>query len=295
MRFYVPIYFEEDDNYMTIFPCAKINLGLNIVSKRPDGYHNLETVFYPIPLHDTLEVHTIDNEFPTSFNYNLKVTGTSFNGDEQDNLVVKAYKLLANDFQLPRLHIHLHKEIPTQAGMGGGSSDAAFMLKLINNYCKLQLTNSQLEEYAVKIGADCPFFINCVPAYAEGIGEQLTPIPSLAEKLSQYYIIIVKPLVSISTKGAFGMITPQKPAMNCKDIIDKPIKEWKELLFNDFEAPIFNMNPELKDIKEQLYLNGAEYAAMSGSGSTIFGLFAQEPTLSQLKLDVESTIHCIKL
>ena len=295
MRFYVPIYFEEEDNYMTIFPCAKINLGLNIVSKRPDGYHNLETVFYPIPLHDTLEVHTIDNEFPTSFNYNLKVTGTSFNGDEQDNLVVKAYKLLANDFQLPRLHIHLHKEIPTQAGMGGGSSDAAFMLKLINNYCKLQLTNSQLEEYAVKIGADCPFFINCVPAYAEGIGEQLTPIPSLAEKLSQYYIIIVKPLVSISTKGAFGMITPQKPAMNCKDIIDKPIKEWKELLFNDFEAPIFNMNPELKDIKEQLYLNGAEYAAMSGSGSTIFGLFAQEPTLSQLKLDVESTIHCIKL
>ena len=271
MRFYVPIYFEEEDNYMTIFPCAKINLGLNIVSKRPDGYHNLETVFYPIPLHDTLEVHTIDNEFPTSFNYNLKVTGTSFNGDEQDNLVVKAYKLLANDFQLPRLHIHLHKEIPTQAGMGGGSSDAAFMLKLINNYCKLQLTNSQLEEYAVKIGADCPFFINCVPAYAEGIGEQLTPIPSLAEKLSQYYI------------------------MNCKDIIDKPIKEWKELLFNDFEAPIFNMNPELKDIKEQLYLNGAEYAAMSGSGSTIFGLFAQEPTLSQLKLDVESTIHCIKL
>ncbi|EFC71931.2 4-(cytidine 5'-diphospho)-2-C-methyl-D-erythritol kinase (plasmid) [Prevotella sp. oral taxon 299 str. F0039] len=295
MRFYVPIYFEEEDNYMTIFPCAKINLGLNIVSKRPDGYHNLETVFYPIPLHDTLEVHTIDNEFPTSFNYNLKVTGTSFNGDEQDNLVVKAYKLLANDFQLPRLHIHLHKEIPTQAGMGGGSSDAAFMLKLINNYCKLQLTNSQLEEYAVKIGADCPFFINCVPAYAEGIGEQLTPIPSLAEKLSQYYIIIVKPLVSISTKGAFGMITPQKPVMNCKDIIDKPIKEWKELLFNDFEAPIFNMNPELKDIKEQLYLNGAEYAAMSGSGSTIFGLFAQEPTLSQLKLDVESTIHCIKL
>ena len=280
---------------MTIFPCAKINLGLNIVSKRPEGYHNLETVFSPSPLHDTLEVHTIDNEFPTSFNYNLKVTGTSFNGDEQDNLVVKAYKLLANDFQLPRLHIHLHKEIPTQAGMGGGSSDAAFMLKLINNYCKLQLTNSQLEEYAVKIGADCPFFINCVPAYAEGIGEQLTPIPSLAEKLSQYYIIIVKPLVSISTKGAFGMITPQKPAMNCKDIIDKPIKEWKELLFNDFEAPIFNMNPELKDIKEQLYLNGAEYAAMSGSGSTIFGLFAQEPTLSQLKLDVESTIHCIKL
>ena len=295
MRFYVPIYFEEEDNYMTIFPCAKINLGLNIVSKRSDGYHNLETVFYPIPLHDTLEVHTIDNEFPTSFNYNLKVTGTSFNGDEQDNLVVKAYKLLANDLQLPRLHIHLHKEIPTQAGMGGGSSDAAFMLKLINNYCKLQLTNSQLEEYAVKIGADCPFFINCVPAYAEGIGEQLTPIPSLAEKLSQYYIIIVKPLVSISTKGAFGMITPQKPAMNCKDIIDKPLKEWKELLFNDFEAPIFNMNPELKDIKEQLYLNGAEYAAMSGSGSTIFGLFAQEPTLSQLKLDVESTIHCIKL
>lgn len=295
MRFYVPIYFEEEDNYMTIFPCAKINLGLNIVSKRPDGYHNLETVFYPIPLHDTLEVHTIDNEFPTSFNYNLKVTGTSFNGDEQDNLVVKAYKLLANDFQLPRLHIHLHKEIPAQAGMGGGSSDAAFMLKLINNYCKLQLTNSQLEEYAVRIGADCPFFINCVPAYAEGIGEQLTPIPSLAEKLSQYYIIIVKPLVSISTKGAFGMITPQKPAMNCKDIIDKPIKEWKELLFNDFEAPIFNMNPELKDIKEQLYLNGAEYAAMSGSGSTIFGLFAQEPTLSQLKLDVESTIHSMKL
>ena len=170
-----------------------------------------------------------------------------------------------------------------------------YLLKLINNYCKLQLTNSQLEEYAVRIGADCPFFINCVPAYAEGIGEQLTPIPSLAEKLSQYYIIIVKPLVSISTKGAFGMITPQKPAMNCKDIIDKPIKEWKELLFNDFEAPIFNMNPELKDIKEQLYLNGAEYAAMSGSGSTIFGLFAQEPTLSQLKLDVESTIHSMKL
>jgi 4-(cytidine 5'-diphospho)-2-C-methyl-D-erythritol kinase len=280
---------------MTIFPCAKINLGLNIVSKRPDGYHNLETVFYPIPLHDALEVYAIDNEFPTPFNCDLKVTGMSFNEDEQENLVVKAYKLLANDFQLPRLHIHLHKEIPAQAGMGGGSSDAAFMLKLINDYCDLQLTSSQLEEYAVKLGADCPFFINCLPAYAEGIGEQLTPIPSLKEKLFQYYIVAVKPLVSISTKGAFGMITPQKPAMNCRDIIEKPVKEWKELLINDFEAPIFKMNPELKDIKEQLYLNGAEYAAMSGSGSTIFGLFSQKPTPSQLKLNVEAAIHCIKL
>ena len=240
---------------MTIFPCAKINLGLNIVSKRPDGYHNLETVFYPIPLHDALEVHTIDNEFPTFFNCDLKVTGMSFNEDEQENLVVKAYKL----------------------------------------YCNLQLTSSQLEEYAVQLGADCPFFINCLPAYAEGIGEQLTPIPSLKEKLSQYYIVAVKPLVSISTKGAFGMITPQKPAINCRDIIEKPIKEWKELLINDFEAPIFKMNPELKDIKEQLYLNGAEYAAMSGSGSTIFGLFSQEPTPNQLRLNIEAAIHCIKL
>ncbi len=219
----------------------------------------------------------------------------SFNEDEQENLVVKAYKLLANDFQLPRLHIHLHKEIPAQAGMGGGSSDAAFMLKLINDYCDLQLTSSQLEEYAVKLGADCPFLYQLLACLRRGNWRAINPNSIFKRKTIQYYIVAVKPLVSISTKGAFGMITPQKPAMNCRDIIEKPVKEWKELLINDFEAPIFKMNPELKDIKEQLYLNGAEYAAMSGSGSTIFGLFSQKPTPSQLKLNVEAAIHCIKL
>ena len=262
---------------MIVFPCAKINLGLNIVSKREDGYHNLETVFYPIPLYDALEIKYMDEKFPSDTACDLKVTGNAVDCDEQKNLVIKAYHILAADYQLQRIHTHLYKHIPSQAGLGGGSSDAAFMIRLLDERFRLNIGNPEMERYAARLGADCAFFIEAEPAYAEGIGDVLMPADGPDGNLQGYYLCVVKPDVAVSTKEAYSAITPKKPAKSCRDIVRQPIETWKEELVNDFEEPIFKMHPELEAIKQKLYDQGAVYASMSGSGSALYGIFKEEP------------------
>lgn len=263
---------------MITFPCAKINLGLNIVSKRPDGYHNLETVFYPIPLTDALEIKYMDEKFPSESPCDLKITGNDIDCNEEDNLVIKAYQLLAADFQLPRVHAHLVKRIPTQAGLGGGSSDAAYMIRLLDERFRLNIGIPEMERYAAKLGADCAFFITADPSYAGGIGDVLMPVDVPGAGLGGYYLAVVKPSVAVSTRDAYAAIVPKAPAKCCRDIVRQPIETWKEELVNDFEAPIFAMHPELAAIKQSLYDAGAVYAAMSGSGSALFGIFREQPT-----------------
>ena len=263
---------------MITFPCAKINLGLNIVSKRPDGYHNLETVFYPIPLTDALEIKYMDEKFPSESPCGLKITGKDVDCNEEDNLVIKAYQLLAADFQLPRVHAHLVKRIPTQAGLGGGSSDAAYMIRLLDERFRLNIGIPEMERYAAKLGADCAFFITADPSYAEGIGDVLMPVDVPGAGLGGYYLAVVKPSVAVSTRDAYAAIVPKTPAKCCRDIVRQPIETWKDELVNDFEAPIFAMHPELAAIKQSLYDAGAVYAAMSGSGSALFGIFREQPT-----------------
>lgn len=263
---------------MITFPCAKINLGLNIVSKRPDGYHNLETVFYPIPLTDALEIKYMDEKFPSESPCDLKITGNDIDCNEEDNLVIKAYQLLAADFQLPRVHAHLVKRIPTQAGLGGGSSDAAYMIRLLDERFRLNIGIPEMERYAAKLGADCAFFITADPSYAEGIGDVLMPVDVPGAGLGGYYLAVVKPSLAVSTRDAYAAIVPKTPAKCCRDIVRQPIETWKDELVNDFEAPIFAMHPELAAIKQSLYDAGAVYAAMSGSGSALFGIFREQPT-----------------
>lgn len=259
---------------MITFPIAKINLGLNVVERRPDGYHNLETVFYPVQIEDALELSIMNPKFPSAFDCDLKVTNINIGGDEQCNLVVRAYQLLKQDFQqMPRIHAHLYKNIPTQAGMGGGSSDCAYTIRLLNEMFTLELTDEQMIGYASRLGADCPFFILSRPAYGEGIGERLQPITL---DLSDYYIAIVRPDIPVSTKEAFSLIKPMKPAKCCRDIVSQPIETWRSELTNDFEQSVFALHPEIGAIKQQLYDLGAIYAAMSGSGSSVFGIFREE-------------------
>lgn len=270
---------------MVTFPCCKINLGLNVVSKRPDGYHDIETVFFPVPLCDALEVTPMDDTFPSDVNCDLLVK-TIENGvqteailcPEQDNLVVKAYNIIAKDYDLPRIHAHLIKYIPSQAGLGGGSSDAAAMICLLNEQFSLGMSTEQMQGYAAQLGADCAFFITSQAAYATGIGEILQPLDNNAVNLNGYYLALIKPDVAVSTGKAYSQITPQKPTICCKDIIKLPVTEWREKLINDFETPVFAAHPILGDIKDQLYALGADFALMSGSGSTVFGLFSSEPT-----------------
>ena len=262
---------------MITFPLAKINLGLNVVERRPDGYHNLQTVFMPVPLTDALEVYEMDAAFPSEVDCDLKVTNIAVEGDEQRNLVVRAYNMLKAEFpDMPRVHAHLRKDIPTQAGMGGGSSDCAAMLLLLNRMFSLGLTQQQLIDRAAQLGADCPIFILNRPAYAEGIGEKLTPIEL---SLQDYYLAIVRPNIPVPTKEAFSRITPHMPAKNCLDIVRQPIDTWRHELVNDFEESVFALHPEIGAVKQRLYDLGAVYAAMSGSGSALFGIFKKEPAL----------------
>ncbi|UKK52209.1 4-(cytidine 5'-diphospho)-2-C-methyl-D-erythritol kinase [Prevotella sp. E13-17] len=262
---------------MIIFPIAKINLGLNVVERRPDGYHNLETVFFPVALQDALEVTVMDELFPSDFDCDLKVSNFKIEGDERKNLVVKAYNLLKQDFpNMPRVHAHLYKAIPTQAGMGGGSSDCSAMLVLLNRMFGLGLTEQQLIEYAARLGADCAFFVLNTPAYAEGIGERLTPIDV---NLKGYWLAVVRPQIPVPTKEAFSLITPSRPEKNCRDVVMQPVSTWRQYLKNDFEKSVFALHPEIGAIKQHFYDMGADYAAMSGSGSAVFGIFSHKPSL----------------
>jgi 4-diphosphocytidyl-2-C-methyl-D-erythritol kinase len=250
---------------MICFPNAKINLGLHILSKRTDGYHNLETVFYPVGMCDALEIVSAENGKTT-----FSQTGINIDGKPEDNIVLKAYNLLKKDYDLPEIAIYLRKQIPVGAGLGGGSSDAAFMIKLLNDFAGLKLSIEQMEEYAGRIGADCPFFIQNKPIFAEGTGNVCSPV---SISLKDYKIIIKKPSVSVSTKEAYAQVKPQQPAIPLKEIIRLPINEWKNHLINDFEPGVFAQYPEIAEIKQQLYAEGAIYASMSGSGSAVFGIF----------------------
>lgn len=276
---------------MIIFPIAKVNLGLNVVERRPDGYHNLQTVFYPVGIQDALEIFPMAEDFPSEVDCDIKVSNIPIEGDEQRNLVVRAYQLLKQDFpNLPRLHVHLYKGIPTQAGMGGGSSDASAMLRLLNTSFQLNLSDEKLISYASKLGADCAIFILNRPAFAEGIGEKLYPMDI---DLSGWYMAVVRPDIPVPTKEAFARIKPHFPQKCCRDIVMQPVETWKEELVNDFEESVFALHPELAAIKERLYQLGATYAAMSGSGSALFGLFRQPIDLRSSFEGMFST--CLKL
>jgi len=266
---------------MLTFPCAKINLGLNITSKREDGYHNLETIFYPVPLTDALEVKLMHDDFPSDEPCDLKITGNAVDCDEKNNLVVKAYTLLAQDFKLPRVHTHLVKRIPMQAGLGGGSADGAFMIRLLDERFRLNMGIAEMERYASRLGSDCAFFITAEPSFGTGRGEVLEPVNIAEHNLQGYYIAIVKPAIAVSTREAFQQIICRQPEHCCRDIVRQPVETWKTVLTNDFEEPAFKQHPELADIKQRLYDLGAVYAQMSGSGSAFFGLFRTEP--QQLK------------
>ena len=250
---------------MIAFPNAKINLGLNIISKRPDGYHNIETVFYPIDTCDVLEIVPSKDGMTHFFQM-----GMPEEEDPQKNLVMKAYRLLESHYALPPLDIYLDKYIPLGAGLGGGSADAAFMLRLLNDFAELNLSSEQLEEYAGQLGADCAFFIRNQPVFAEGIGTILTPI-SLS--LKKYRIALIKPDVHVSTQEAYAHVKPQQPKERIMDVLQLPVNEWKGRLINDFEASVFARYPQIEEIKQRMYDDGALYASMSGSGSSVFGIF----------------------
>lgn len=253
---------------MITFPNAKINLGLNIVEKRPDGYHNLETIFYPINLQDALEVTRRENN---DKEYTLHISGSPLEGEPGDNLVVKAYKLLKKDYPgLLPVDIHMYKHIPAGAGLGGGSSDAACMIKLLNDKFSLGLSTERMEEYAVKLGADCAFFIRNKPVFATGIGNLFEPVEL---SLKGYHIILIKPDIFVSTRDAFAEIKPVRPAVSLKEIVKQPMETWKNSMKNDFEDSVFKKFPEIAAIKDELYDLGAVYAAMSGSGSSVYGIF----------------------
>lgn len=254
---------------MILYPNAKINIGLNVVEKRPDGYHNLETVFYPIDLQDAIEIKEIKGDAPQC-GYQLKVSGTVLDGSPEDNLVIRAYKLLKADFDIPPLAIGLYKHIPTGAGLGGGSSDAAYTIKTINERFALGLNDQQMEEYCARIGADCSFFIKNKPVFATGIGNVFEPIQL---NLRYKQLVLVKPDIFVSTKDAYSLVKPARPEHSLLELLSQPIETWKDTVKNDFEPSVFAKHPEIAAIKDLMYDLGAQYASMSGSGSSVFGIF----------------------
>lgn len=260
---------------MITFPNCKINLGLNIIAKRADGFHNIETLFLPLQLHDALE-------FVVSEKSTFQTFGIDIPGNSTDNIILKAYELLKHDYpSLPQLSIYLLKHIPTGAGLGGGSADGAFMLRMLNDYFSLNINNSKLSEYALTLGSDCPFFIYNSPCFASDRGEKLLPIEL---NLQKYHIVLVKPDIHINTGWAFSQIHPHKPDYSIIDILNSDVSNWQKNLINDFEAPIFKAHPILSEIKNKLLNQNASYASMSGTGSVVYGLFdSSKIEISNLK------------
>jgi 4-diphosphocytidyl-2-C-methyl-D-erythritol kinase len=260
---------------MIQFPHCKINLGLSIIEKRADGYHELETVFYPVQLQDMVEVGIIEK---STQDIQFSHTGLAIPGDSTNNLCIKAYQLLKNKFpQIPATQIHLHKHIPMGAGLGGGSSDATAVLKIMNQLFNLNLQQKELIELAAQLGSDCPFFVYDEACLAKGRGELLTPIQC---DLSNYSIILIHPEIHVSTAWAFGQLNPHKKTKSIADIVQQDISTWKSELINDFEKPIFEAHPLIAQLKEYLYQEGAIYASMSGSGSSLFGIFQKGKTIA---------------
>jgi 4-diphosphocytidyl-2-C-methyl-D-erythritol kinase len=263
---------------MVVFPNCKINLGLHVTRKREDGYHDLETIFYPLPLRDALEVvnrqqATGNKQIPDSA-VSLQVSGLTVQGNPEDNLCIKAYNLLKKDHpQLGNVDIHLHKAIPMGAGLGGGSADGAFALQLLNDKFQLKLSREKLLDYSLQLGSDCPFFIINKPSFATGRGELLQ---SIQLDLSAYSFLVVHPGVHINTGWAFSQLTPAPSPQSLQTIIQQPVDSWRNTLKNDFEAPVCKHHPDLQAIKDRLYNAGALYASMTGSGSCFFGIFAKD-------------------
>lgn len=252
---------------MLSHPIAKINIGLYVTRRRDDGYHDLETVFYPIPLQDVLETAPLRG---SNAPYSLQTAGNVIAGRPEDNLVVRVYEAMKREFDLPPLDIYLYKHIPTGAGLGGGSSDAAYMMKALNADFDLGLTADEMETRMATFGADCAFFVRERPTFATGIGNILTPI-SLS--LKGMTLLLVKPSVSVPTREAYAGIVPKRPAHDLRASLARPVDTWSESVRNDFEEPVFAAHPEIAAIKQTLYDMGALYASMSGSGSAVFGLF----------------------
>jgi 4-diphosphocytidyl-2-C-methyl-D-erythritol kinase len=250
---------------MLCFPNCKINLGLYVTERRTDGYHNIETVFYPLPWEDVLEV-------VPSGKTQIHLHGKNIVGNTDDNLILKAYRSLKEQFgdAIPNLDIHLLKNIPMGAGLGGGSSDGAFMLRLLNDYCQLGLDDKTLAAAALKLGSDCPFFIYNSPQFAKGRGEELE---SVSLDLSAYSMQVICPGIHVSTAAAFKLIDPKPAAFDLRSLDIAPVREWRQHVHNDFEKPVFQLHPEIGSIKEYLYAQGALFASMSGSGSAVFGIF----------------------
>ena len=266
---------------MVTFPNCKINLGLSIIRKRTDGYHDLETVFYPIQIKDALEIIETKNSQQSGDtdrdNAQCSISGLTIDGDIENNLCVKAYHLLKKDFpDLPAVQIHLHKVIPMGAGLGGGSADGAFTLKLLNRKFELGLTEEVLIKYALQLGSDCPFFIKNTPSFATGRGEKLEPVNV---DLSGHRLIIVHPGIYVNTGLAFSNIKNYQRSGSVKEIVQQPVSSWKQELTNDFEEPVFSKHPEIKKVKDDLYDNGAVYASMTGSGSAVYGIFEKASSI----------------
>jgi 4-diphosphocytidyl-2-C-methyl-D-erythritol kinase len=253
---------------MVVFPNGKINLGLNILAKRKDGFHDLATVFYPIPLSDSLEVIENKNAYaPVQFTN----SGIIAEANEENNSCVKAYRLLKKDFpHLPAVNIHLHKVIPMGAGLGGGSADASFLLNLLNKHFQLDISAEKLSEYSLLLGSDCPFFLVNKVCVAKGRGEI---IQEISLDLSNYKLLLINPGIHVNTGWAFAQLNGQFTNTLVEKNITLPVSQWKEVLFNDFEKPVFEKYPAIKNIKDHLYQQGAIYASMSGSGSTVYGIF----------------------
>ncbi|MDB5130647.1 MAG: ispE [Mucilaginibacter sp.] len=258
---------------MLIFPNAKINIGLNVIERRADGYHNLETVFYPIAIKDALEIVVSDK-------LSFQSTGLEIPGRMEDNLCIKGYHLLKKEFDLPPVKIHLHKHIPIGAGLGGGSADAAFFITLLNQNFDLGLSADQMMSYARQLGADCAFFIQNKPVFAFDRGDEFEPIRL---DLSDYKIVLVTPPVHISTSEAYGGVKPAPVKDSLMELIYRPVGEWKNYIKNDFEASIFKNHPIIRGVKAALYEAGALYASMSGSGASVFGIFKEMPDLRELE------------
>lgn len=255
---------------MTSYPVCKVNLGLYVTSRRPDGMHNLSTIFLPVALNDTLEILPL----PDTYTHDIfHLTGMELPGGEgQDNLVMRTIRSLREDYpQIPFLEVWLHKRIPTGAGLGGGSSDAAYAMRMVDELCQLNLSDEEANSRLATLGADCAFFWKSKPAYAEGIGEELTTLT--LPQLAGYHILLIKPPFGVSTREAFSGITPGKPEHDLQEAAKRPVEEWRRLIANDFEKTVFPLHPELEAIKQTLYDMGAAYAQMSGSGSTMLALF----------------------
>jgi len=256
---------------MLVFPNAKINLGLYVTEKRTDGFHNIESIFLPVALCDALDVVPSNNN-----NFQMEILGAIIEGNIEDNICAKAWRLLHREYNVAGIRSELLKNIPMGAGLGGGSADGAFMLKLLDEIFNLKLSTKKLEEHAAELGSDCPFFIENKPKFVSGRGESLADIDF---SLKGYFATIVHPAIHVSTPKAFSLIKPEPATTNLRNIASIPMNEWKDRIVNQFEKPIAALHPQILEIKQELYHQGALYASMSGSGSAVFGIFKEKKDL----------------